>query len=117
MNPTSSTLTAADLERRLSDTDAAVVLAPPRILRRVIKKHSGLGGLGLQVPHRKSYVLRRDDLFAIASRQELGLPTERRLPDTVILLPQPAAVKLSALPRAITLRKYWRLLFHAHIHL
>ena len=118
MNLLASSLTLAELEQLLSAADPGVVLAPPRILRRVIKKHCGIGGPGLQVPHRKTFVLGREDLLAIAGRHELGLSPERILPEVIILLPQPAASKLAtALPRADVLRKCWRLLFHAHVHL
>src|SRR5206468_3271049 len=107
------TLRAADLEQLLTSADPRVVLAPPRILRRVIKKHSRLTGPGLQVPHHKSYVLGRDELLAIAGREELDLPPDRDLPETIILLPQPAVGKLAPLSDAEILRKYRRYLFHA----
>src|SRR5262249_16703786 len=109
-------LSVAELEERLIAVDAGVVLAPSRIVRRVIKKHARLAGVGLQVPHRKSYILRRDELFAIVSREELDLAPERSLPPTVVLLPLPAAGKLAVLPRGDLLRKYARFLFHVHIH-
>jgi hypothetical protein len=111
-----SGFTVADLERALKQVDPAVVLAPPRILRRVIKKDRGLTGLGLQVPHRKSYLLTREALLTIASRDELGLPADRSLPDALLLMPRPDAMRLTPQKRPAILLKYWRLLFHAHIH-
>src|SRR6266853_93170 len=102
----------ADLERALIAADPAALLVPPRILRRVIKKDAGLTGPGLQVPHRKSYVIRRDALLAIADRTDLGLNPDRELPETVLLFPAPDPRKLRALPPEATLLKYWRLLFH-----
>jgi hypothetical protein len=116
MNLITTTLTADELRRLLTAADPAAVLAPPRVLRRVIKRHGRVEGLGLQVPHRKSYVLTREELFAVAGRAELDLPAGRQLPDTVILLPRPAAGKLASRPAELTLRKYWRLLFHARVH-
>jgi hypothetical protein len=116
MNLITTTLTADELERLLTEADPAAVLVPPRILRRVIKKHGHVVGLGLQVPHRKSYVLGREELFAVAGPDELGLAPGRRLPDVVLLLPRPQASKLAAVPAELTLRKYWRLLFHARVH-
>jgi hypothetical protein len=116
MNFTTATLTTAELERLLLAADPGVVFAPPRILRRVIKHHAGVGGLGLQVPHRKSYTLGRDALLAIAGRTELGVAPDRTLPEVVVLLPRPDAGKLASRPRDSTLRKYARLLFHARVH-
>jgi hypothetical protein len=116
MNFITTTLTADELERLLTEADPGVVLAPPRVLRRVIKKHGRVDGLGLQVPHRKSYVLGREELFDIAGRGELDLAQGRQLPEVVLLLPRPEASKLAALPAELTLRKYWRLLFHARVH-
>ena len=115
MNSTTA-FSAADLEQRLRAAEPGVILVPPRILRRVIKKHGGVGGPGLQVPHRKSYVLNRDDLFAIAGRDELNLPADRQLPEVVVLLPQPRYDQLLERPPEDILRSYWRLLFHARIH-
>ena len=76
----------AELERRLLAVDSAVVLTPPRVLRRIIKHDCKLPGLGLQVPHRKTYVIDRDKALAIASRDELGLQAERVLPEALILI-------------------------------
>ncbi len=108
--------TLADLEAALSAADPAALLVPPRILRRVIKKHSGLTGPGLQVPHRKSYVIGRDALLAVADRDDLGLKPDRELPETLLLFPTPDPRKLRRLPPEATLLKYWRLLFHARVH-
>jgi hypothetical protein len=114
--PPHPSLSPAELERLLVQVEPAAVLVPPRILRRVIKKASGLGGLGLQVPHRKSYVIGREALLAIADRHELGLPADRLLPETLLLFPQPDPHKLRHTPPAESLRYFWRLLFHARVH-
>jgi hypothetical protein len=113
---TASPLAAADLEQLLFQTDPAALLVPPRILRRVIKQDRGIGGVGLQVPHRKSYVIARDALFSIADRDELGVAAGRELPATLLLLPQPDLPRLQLEPAEATLLKYWRLLFHAQVH-
>jgi hypothetical protein len=109
-------LTVSDLESALTRVDPAVLLVPPRILRRVIKRDRGLTGLGLRVPHRKSYVLPCDHLLDIADRHELGLAPDRALPDVLILLPRPDRRRLAARPRAEALLGYWRLLYHARVH-
>jgi hypothetical protein len=109
-------LTSAELDDLLRRTDPQALLVPPRILRRVIKKDRGLAGLGLQVPHRKSYVIRRDTLLRIADRDELGVAGDQVLPEILLLLPQPDAAKLAQRGPGRTLVKYWRLLFHARVH-
>src|SRR6516162_6370868 len=58
----------AELARLLTAVDAGVLLTPSGILRRVIKQDRRLIGIGLQVPHRKVYVIGREALLAIAGR-------------------------------------------------
>jgi hypothetical protein len=117
MNDTRTTfLTSAELSEILRQTDPSALLVPPRILRRVIKQDRKLAGLGLQVPHRKSYVIGRDALLRIASRDELDVAADRVLPDILLLFPRPDAEKLERRGREQTLLKYWRLLFHARVH-
>src|SRR6476646_7010556 len=111
-----SRLDAAEVRRLLRAADPAALLVPPRLLRRVIKHDRKLTGLGLQVPHRKSYVIGRDALLALAGRDELGLDPGRELPPTVLLLARPEPEELAARPRGQLLVKYWRLLFHAAVH-
>jgi hypothetical protein len=106
----------AELARLLTAVDAGVLLTPSRILRRVIKQDRRLMGIGLQVPHRKVYVIGREALLAIAGRDELELEPERGLPRTVILIAKPEPDRLARLPRGQALIKYWRLLFHARVH-
>jgi hypothetical protein len=110
-------LDLAQLERALRSVDPAVCLAPSRILRRVIKKDRQIVGLGLRVPHAKSYVIRRDTLLKYATREELNLPADRELPEIVILLVAPEASKLADSNNDDILTRYWRLLFHARVHL
>ncbi len=107
----------AQLERALRSVDPAVCLAPSRILRRVIKKDRQIVGPGLRVPHAKSYVIRRDILLKYATREELNLPADRELPETVILLVAPEASKLAASDNDGALTRFWRLLYHARVHL
>ncbi len=109
-------LTLVELEGILQRTDPSVLLVPPRILRRVIKQDRGLSGLGLQVPHYKSYVLGRDALLRIADRDELRIAPGRELPETVILLPQPDPSRLRSRSAASILLVSWRFLFHARVH-
>jgi hypothetical protein len=114
--PPAPLLTVEALQRLLAQTDPAALLVPPRILRRVIKKDRALIGLGLQVPHRKSYVIARDRLLEIADREELGVRSELDLPATLLLFPRPDRTCFSSEERDAALLKYWRLLFHTRIH-
>ena len=93
-----------------------VLLVPPRILRRVIRQCCGLTGWGVNVPHRKSFVVERQTLLEIVDQEELRLQPGDSLPETVILLPQPDAEELDETPPGILLVRWWRLLFHARVH-
>lgn len=117
MNTPRETISLAVLEQAVTETDPAAILVPQRILRRVIKQHAHLPGMGLHVPHRKVYVLHREALLAIADRSELELSPERQLPEKVIVLARPAAERLSLLTPGEALTYVWRLLFHGRIHL
>jgi hypothetical protein len=113
----SDVLTVAELQRLVAQVEPAALLVPPRILRRVIKKDRELAGPGLQVPHRKSYIVARDRLLRIAAEDELGVEPGRELPPTLLLLPRPDWQPVEERDRARTLLRYWRLLFHARVHL
>src|SRR5262249_23473475 len=114
--PDKPPLDLAELEAILKAADPAALLVPRRILRRVIKQDRKLAGPGLQVPHRKSYVIDRDCLLQIADRYEVGVATDSELPPTVLLMPRPDPQRLAATPRGETLIRYWRLLFHCRVH-
>jgi hypothetical protein len=109
-------LTVAELKALLRAANAGAVLLPPRRLRRVIKEDRDLGGLGLQVPHRRSYTISRDRLLRLVPRDELGFAPEQHVPATLLLLERPEQDELDRQPRKEVLRRYWRWLFHARIH-
>jgi len=109
-------LDTAQLEQALVAVDPAVCLVAPRILRRVIKADRRLVGLGVRVPHVKSYVIGRAALLDIAAPDELGRDPGREFPDPVVLLSRPEPDKLAALGRDEALVLYWRYLFHARVH-
>lgn len=106
-------LTLPQLQDLLRTVEPAAVLVPPRLLRRIIKQVCAIKGIGLLVPHRKTLPLARATLLRIVEREELGLPTGTELPEAVLLLTSPEPRRLAQRPRAVTLVKYWRLLFHA----
>src|SRR4051794_1570977 len=105
-----------DLSRAVAQADPSALLVPPRILRRVIKKHRGLGGLGLRVPHPRLYLIPRDALLSIATPDELGLADVSALPEQLVLLPRPHEARVRRHGAPAVLRELWRLLFHAHAH-
>ncbi len=100
-----------EIARRMQATQAGVLLVPSRILRRVIKRHRRIPGLGLDVPHASSYVVAKEDLLAIATADELGRPAAE-LPPMVVLLPHPEDGE----DRDAALTRLWRAAFHASIH-
>jgi hypothetical protein len=104
-----------ELQRLLKSVEPAAVLVPPRLLRRVIKQHRKVGGLGLLVPHRKCLVIQRDALLGYVTLDELGLPATAHLPRTVLLLVRPEPDRLARMTLEQALVKHWRLLFHARI--
>lgn len=110
-------LSISELEAAVASADPAALLAPPRILRRVIKQHRQISGIGLKVPHRKTYAVRAEELLKIVDPDELGLPAGAELPAEVILLARPDSESLAALTAGEALGKYWRLLFHIRIHM
>jgi hypothetical protein len=109
-------LDVASLERAIRATDSAAFLVAPRILRRVIKQDAGVSGIGLRVPHRKTYVIAADKLLLIVDRTELDLPADAELPRHVILIARPTAEALDELRPTEVLYKFWRQLFHARVH-
>ncbi len=96
------------------DTELAqlgAVLVEERVLRRIIKNHRRLRGVGLQVPHEQCYELPRDDLSKFVEADEVALDLST-LPDRVVLISSDRD-KLTE-PEAWTAA--WRSIFHAKIH-
>jgi hypothetical protein len=111
--------TALDQQRLkaiVQRADPAAVLVSQRILRRVIQREYSLSGPVLEVPHRKSIVIGRDALLRIVHPAELSIENASALPEVIFLLAEMDASRLASLPAAAVLRKYWRLLFHIHVH-
>ena len=107
-------LTAAELQTLLRQVEAAALLVPARLLRRVIKRNRRLTSLGLRVPHARSFVIARDALRKLVSAEELRL--DPALPPRVILLACPDEEQLASTPRESVLLETWRLLFHTQVH-
>src|SRR3954452_2522594 len=98
----------ADLAR------VAAVLLEDRVLRRVIKKHRRLPGIGLQVPHARCYTLPRADLEALLEPGELAADPAA-LPAQLAIIGGSRAALAARDPDEQRLA--WRAIFHAHVHL
>ncbi|HEX8113642.1 MAG TPA: hypothetical protein VF516_38185, partial [Kofleriaceae bacterium] len=97
----------ADLAR------VAAVLLEDRVVRRVIKQHRQLPGIGLQVPHARCYALPRADLARLVERDELGIDPAA-LPDDVVIFGGSRAQLAAGDP--VELSRAWRAIFHARVH-
>jgi hypothetical protein len=106
----------ADLKRAIADTDPSAILVGPRVLRRVLQAAFKSPHLLTRVPHEYVYFFDRQELFRHVEPDELGLDPDHRLPQTVILLARPSTEQMQAQGRDAMLSRYWRLLFHAHVH-
>lgn len=106
----------ASVEERLARSEARPLLVDPRLLRRIIKRHRAVPGLGLEVPHARCYAVTREVLLKLVSAAKLGR-SEAQLPDEVILLPRPTDVELRGAAPDELLTQLWRGAFHAAVHL
>lgn len=101
-----------ELSRILRETDPAAVLVGRTALDRVIQSASGVAWVVWQVPHNHCFVVDRSTLYKHVEPEELNVPTDYKLPESVLLLERPTAEQLGA-PAKDLLGRYWRLLFHA----
>ncbi|HVV99936.1 MAG TPA: hypothetical protein VHB77_06335, partial [Planctomycetaceae bacterium] len=106
----------AQAEAALRAADESAFLAPPRVVRRVIKQDSNVAGWGTHTPHRKSYVIPRGRLLPLVAHDELTLDPERPIPERVILLARPDDHDLSTLTLPELLLRLWRMLYHSRVH-
>src|SRR5215468_4740149 len=98
------------------DVDLATVgavLVEDRVLRRVIKRHRRLPGLGLQVAHADGYALPRADLEKLVEADELGIESAK-LPDTVVVFAGSRDDLAKHDPDALC--RAWRIAFHGKVH-
>ena len=89
------------------------VLVEERVLRRIIKGHRKLRGIGLQVPHEHTYVLLRDELQGLVERDDLAIDLAS-LPERVLLVTGDRDELATGTPEALS--AIWRALFHARVH-
>ena len=87
----------AAIERRLRASRTGAIVTDGRLLRRLIKAHRDLPGLGLSVPHAGCYALRREALVKLVDPALLG-HTRESLPEQVILVARPTASEMAGSP-------------------
>ncbi|HEX7839039.1 MAG TPA: hypothetical protein VF469_16285, partial [Kofleriaceae bacterium] len=92
---------------------AAAVLLEDRVVRRVIKQHRRLPGIGLQVPHARCYALPRADLEQLVDRDELAADPAA-LPAGVVIFGGSRTALVAGDPAELS--HAWRAIFHARIH-
>src|SRR5687767_12941 len=98
----------AGIERSLRASGAKAIVTDARLVRRVIKAHRGIPGLGLQVPHDRCYALPREALLAIVTPDELGEAAGGTLPAEVVLLARPMPADVNGRSSAEVLTRLWR---------
>lgn len=111
----SDRITWEELQTAVTAAEPSAVLVAPRYLRRVIRLDRDLPGLGLHVPHRKSYVLDRETARRYIRSDESQELYRTQLPPIVILLAGPAPSRLPQLSKQDVLLGYSRRLFHSRI--
>ncbi|MGE3808465.1 MAG: hypothetical protein AB7K24_27695 [Gemmataceae bacterium] len=107
----------AELSLAIQDVDPAVVLVTPRIMRRVLQSEYKVPHLLVHAPHEWCYSFERQVLFRHVEQDELDLEPDRLLPSIVTLMVRPSTEQLQALGKDAVLLRFWRILFHAHVHL
>lgn len=106
----------AEVDRALKAVEPEAFLVVPRVLRRVMKQVWDLPALTVNVPHRKTWIVRRSVLIRHVDWDELGLEPFSELPDKAILIARPDDKHLESISLKNLKRLIWRLLFHARVH-
>lgn len=105
-----------ELGRLLREKDPSAVLAPQRVIARVVQNVLGLSWATWRIPHTQCFLVNRGTLFKFVEQEELVIPSDYMPPDTaVLLLERPTDSQLTG-RRNDLLTRYWRLLFHVSLH-
>lgn len=110
-------ISVEQLAKQLEAIDERVVLVAPHVLRYIIKADLGLGDFWSTTPHHKSHIISPAKLARLDILSELGLAEDRDFPKLFILLIKPDSNELGNMSKREVLVEYWRLLFHARVHL
>jgi hypothetical protein len=92
---------------------AGAVLLEDRVVRRVIKQHRRLPGVGLQVPHARCHALPRAELERLIERDELAADPAA-LPADVVIFGGSRAQLAAGDPAELS--HAWRAIFHGRVH-
>ncbi|MDB5341188.1 MAG: hypothetical protein JWN70_6807 [Planctomycetaceae bacterium] len=106
----------AEGQRALQAVDPSAYLVLPRILRRLVLQSREITGLSWHVPHRKCYLVSREQLLRFVAPDELGVEQVQTIPEQVILISRPDRDDLPELTAAALQTYIWRLLFHSRVH-
>ena len=106
----------AEADRALKAVEPTAFLVVPRVLRRVVKQVWDLPALTVNVPHRKTWIVRRSVLLRHVDWDELGLEPFSELPEKAILIARPDDKHLESISLTNLKLLVWRLLFHARVH-
>ena len=105
-----------ELSQILRDVDPAAVLVPQTALSRVVQNVMGITWAVWSIPHSHCLSIDRATLHDHVEQEELYLPPDHQLPETVLILERPTGDQLAASKNSESLARYWRLLFHASVH-
>ena len=105
-----------ELRQLVRAVDPGVLLVSRRLINRIWKAEFHVPYLLVEAPHDRCYFFDRQTLFKHVDQDELELEADRLLPAKVIVLVKPTAEELQSYEREALLLKYWRLLFHARLH-
>lgn len=89
------------------------LLVEERVLRRIIKGHRKIRGVGLQVPHEHCYALPRVELDKLLEKGDVAVDLAT-LPDRVIAISGDRTKIATGAPEVLT--NVWRAIFHARVH-
>ena len=106
----------AEGQAALQQVDSSAYLVLPRILRRLVLQVREITGLNWHVPHRKCYLVSREQLLRFVAPDELGVEQVQTIPEQVILIARPDRDDLPQLTLAALQTYLWRLLFHTRVH-
>ena len=106
----------AETFEALQLVEPTAFLVLPRVLRRVAKQEWELPALALQVPHRKTWIISRNQLLKHVDWDELRLERNSELPEKAILIARPDDKQLESMSLAELKLKVWRRLYHARLH-
>jgi hypothetical protein len=105
-----------ELSQILREVDPAAVLVPPTALARVVQNVMGITWAVWSIPHSHCLSIDRATLLDYVEQEDLYLPPDHQLPETVLVLERPSNDQLAASKNSELLSQYWRLLFHASVH-